>query len=221
MKAVVRILLGETDSDNSYYTDAEVAAMINDSLPQVASEVNVPSLLTYREYSCVADQEEYSLESDYMTIKAVLLEEATNNWRMLELLDFKTYWQYAGGNTTNSGTPYYYRLEAGETGIDSTVNPGDIWLYPLPDSTYKFRIYFYQYPQDLSSDTDVTELPLAAHWAVCYHAAAMLMRKSSQSGDFRDMMSLYSMEISKINRLQRTIQRDKPVIPRDVMGYGR
>lgn len=220
MKEVTRILLGETDSSNTYFTDAEIAAMINNALTQVATDTNIEGLLTYRTYACIASQEEYALENDYLKIKGIVLEESTGKWNPLKYMDFKTYWQISGGNTLSTGTPCYYRLETGATDIDNTDNPGDFYLYPLPDSTYAFRVYFYQYPTDLVNDSDITELPRIARMAVCYYAAAILMRKSSQESDFRDMMGLYNLEIAKLNKHYASPQRDEPAFIRDVMGYG-
>ena len=86
IKAVTRIALGETDSTNSYWTDAEIDAMINDSQLQVATDA--PCLLTYKEVATVVGDGRYSLPTDFLQLKEVELDITTSLRRSLKMLSF-------------------------------------------------------------------------------------------------------------------------------------
>lgn len=219
MKAKVRLLLGETDSTNSYYLDAEIDTQINDSLLQVA--IDVPILLTFGDVVTVADQERYGLPTDFLQIKD-MQQRITTGTRRVSMFK-KSYDEYeaiVGGNIDMTGEPYYYRIEFGATAVTAGSPPGDVWVYPVPaDNTYTLRLVYYQKPTALSASNQVTELPEFLHIMVCYHAAWHLAMKDDSSTKINILSALYAAEMDKAKRVVN--KRDRTGAWQMRSGYGR
>lgn len=217
MRAVVRMLLGETNSSNSYWTDSEINAMINDSQLQVATDIN--GLLTFRDYTTTAGVSRYALPSDYLSEKSLHLFQTSTNKRVLEYKTLDEFESSAGLDPTRQGVPGVYKVEHGA--VDTTnAFPGDIWIFPVPDAVYTFRFYYYQKPTDLSADADISEIPESGHWAVCYHAAAMLHLKQANENAYNRFIVLYERAVAKMKIYFNKQQRVKPFYTKDAMGYG-
>jgi len=221
MQNQVGVLLGDTS--NTFYTETEIQNMINRVQPEIAAEAE--ALLTYYDYTTSDTVQQYSLPAEYLTVKHVELHVDTNRHEKLKLLDLDQFHAVSYADADRTGEPEYYKIEYGA--VDTVLagnpqRPGDIWLYPIPDdngtANYTLRVYFYQMPTDLSADTDISNLPIYLHMAVCYRAAALLAMKNK---DLRTHNTLISMsqrviDVAKIN--QNRAQRDRPHYIKDVMG---
>jgi hypothetical protein len=219
MKTKVRMLLGETDSTNSYYTDAEIDTQINDSCLQVA--IDIPILLTFGDLETIADQERYGLPTDFLQVKDVQ-QWTTGDTRRVAMFK-KSYDEYeaiVGGNVDMTGEPYYYRIEFGATSTTAGSPPGDIWVYPVPvDTSYTLRLVYYQKPTAMSSSNEVTELPEFLHLMVCYHAGWHLAMKDDSSTKINILSALYAAEMDKAKRVVN--KRDRTGAWQIRSGYGR
>lgn len=222
MKSLVRLSLGELTAANSYYTDAEVAAMINDSFIQVAADV--PCNISFRDVTAVVGTQRYSLALDMLQLKDVQLFVTSTLKRQLMRLGFDEFESVSMSNATRQGQSAYFKYEPGATAVTGAAAglPGDIWLYPVPDdATYVIRYYFYQKPSALTNDSDVTELPETLHWAVVYHATAMLALKNDDQNKHTIMMIQYDRAIARARRW--LVKEDRTGIHgmQDVMGYSK
>lgn len=220
MQTLVRLSLGELTAANSYYTDAEVKAMINDSLIHVAADV--PCLISFRDVTAVVGTQRYSLASDMLQLKDVQLFVTSTLKRQLIRRSFDEFEQLTMSNAIRRGQPHMFKYEPGATSVSSSAKglPGDIWLYPVPDSAYTIRYYFYQRPTDLTNDTDVTELPQALHWAVVYHAVAMLSLKADDQNKHTLMLMQYAAAVQRARRWLVKEDRTGHFRMQDAMGYG-
>lgn len=208
MITMARTMLGETDSGNSYFSDAEIQTMLNSSIIRVASDV--PVLMTFKEVATTADEQRYGLPTDFLQLKDVQMTITdTTIRRQLQRLDYDDFEAVAGGNTDMTGEPAYYRVEFGATATTAGSPPGDLWLYPVPvDDSYTLRVVYYQKPTELSSTTEVTELPEFLHMAVVYHSAWVLSMKDDNQSKINNLAAMYKDEINDakktVNKRDRT-----------------
>lgn len=195
MQTKIRLLLGETttstaDADATAYLDAEIQTQINDSAIEVAKRLRC--LQTYKDADCVIDQERYALPPDLLSLKDVQLIISSSRKKQLVQLTYDEYEAVIADNYTATGEPKYFKVEFGSVKKDSTAT-GDIWVYPLPDSTdYDLRVAFFQKPSTLADNGDVCELPEQTHMTVCYHAAMILSRKIDDLTRFREISALFA-----------------------------
>jgi len=76
----------------------------------------------------------------------------TNTW--LEKKD-ESYLQEYIPAETSTGTPKYYAMFGGATGITDTTS-GRLFIAPAPDNTYVFKIHYMAIPEGLSSSNTTT-----------------------------------------------------------------
>jgi len=76
----------------------------------------------------------------------------TNTW--LEKKD-ESYLQEYIPAETSTGTPKYYAMFGGATGITDTTS-GRLFIAPAPDNTYVFKIHYQAIPDGLSSSNTTT-----------------------------------------------------------------
>lgn len=210
MIAMARTMLGETDSDNSYFSDAEIQTMLNSSILRVASDV--PVLMTYKEVATTGDVQRYGLPTDFLQLKDVqMIISGTTLRRQLQRLDYDDFEAVVGGNTDMTGEPAYYRVEFGATATTAGSPPGDIWLYPVPvDDSYTIRVIYYQKPTALSSSSEVTELPEFLHMSVVHHTAWLLSMKDDNQSKINNLAAMYKDEI---NQAKKTVNKRDRVGP--------
>lgn len=208
MKTKVRLLLGETDNTNTYYTDSEIETQINDSILLVAGEV--PTNLTYAELDSVADQKTYGLPTNFLQLKDLqVFETGTARRVQMQRLGYDEFEYLVGGNVDMTGEPYYYRMEVGATDVVAGSRPGDIWIYPAaPSDGHTLRLVYYQKPDALNFSGQVSELPEFLHMPVCYHAAMHVAMKDDSSKKANQMAALYNKAIDTakkvVNKRDRT-----------------
>ena len=219
MQTRVRVLLGETDPKNTYWTPTEIKDMINQSALDVATETQ--SLLTFKEYSTVASTEQYSLSSDFIQMKDVQIDISATLRKTLARLSFDEYNAVTNGNFIKTGQPAFYKMELGATKTTgaSAGLPGDVWLFPVPDAVYTLRIYFYQKPTDLSADADISELQESLHSVVCAHAAMVLCNKSDNQQKMSNLAGLYRSLMDNAKGMLNRQDRVGVIHPKDSMGY--
>jgi hypothetical protein len=208
MITMVRTMLGETDSDNSYFSNDEIQTILNTSILRVASDI--PTNLTFKEVVTTGDTQRYGLPTDFLQLKDVqcYVTGETNRWQ-LQRLNYDEFEAVAGGNTDMTGQPAYYRVEFGATSTSAGSPGGDLWLYPVPvDDSFTIRVVYYQKPTELSLSTEVTELPEFLHSAICYHSAWLLSMKDDNQSKINNLAAMYKDEINEarktVNRRDRT-----------------
>ena len=195
-KTQVRLVLGETSSSNSYTTDTEIETQIN--LSNVRTAADLPVLMTFSEVATTADQARYGLPSDFMQLKSCQMflgDNTVDERRQLARLEYDEFEDVVGGNVNMTGQPAYFRIEFGAVATAAGSPPGDIWLYPVPDSNggnnYTLRLVYYQKPTVLSDPLHVSELPEYMHPIVCYHAAWLLSMKDDNQQKISNLSAMY------------------------------
>jgi hypothetical protein len=219
MQTRVRVYLGETVE--KHYLDTEVASAINYACEIITAELELN--LTFREYTTAAGTYRYSLPVDWHKLKEVYLVDAGNTdqiWKLTQT-DNEQYWSVSYGAATQQSRPEYYKLEFGAVSQSNASQiPGDIWLYPVPDSNssnnYTLRVYYYQIPATLSTGTHVSILPLPMHEMVCEKAAADLAIKGKDYQLAQMMEQRYLLSMDKARRMYSNMSRDRYPHMKDV-----
>lgn len=218
MLALVRLLSGETDSSNSYWTDAEINSMLNDVQLLVAEDL--PVNLTWTTFSTVASTNRYSLPADFLQLKSVEIETSSTQIKQLRPLGLDQFSDLSDGNFTMEGEPAWFKMEFGAvTTENATQLPGDIWLYPVPDAVYTTRVRYFQMPTDMDEDADVSELPLSVHMAVCYYSAMLIAMKDGNQKKISNLNTLYETKMAKSRKMLHRVNRTGPKTARDEAGY--
>jgi len=225
MRTLSRILLGETDSTNSYYDDTtEIDVLINLANKHVAG--SVPTNLSFKGQATVSGTYRYPLpQPDFLQLKDVLLIVTSEvDTEPLARVTFDEFEEIAAGDYTSTGRPAYYRVEFGAVDVTAGSPPGDIWLTPTPDdnggSDYTLRIYYFQIPTPMSADADVSELPLFLHEAVVYWASMNMAMKSDSRSKARELAAMYKETIFDAKKIVNKRDRTGNYAVRDTMGYG-
>ena len=211
MQDRVKLWLGQTDTTNTYYTPTEVSDLVNDAIEEVALETEC--LLTFATITTTASVGRYALPLDFSQMRNASVDKTATRRYVLAQSDFDDFEISTSGNYTLQGEPAYFKIEIGATDTAATRAPGDIWLYPVPDSNggndYTLRIHYLQIPDRLSTGTDVSELPKQLHRAVTYYAAILLANKSSDDQKAQKLTQLYQHEIQRYmaSKNQREMRR--------------
>ncbi len=221
MRTKVRMLTRETDSADTNLSDTEINDEINNTTPLLAADTE--ELVNFADYTTAVDTERYSLPLNYLKVKACVLH-IDSNWRELQFFaTIKQYHALQYQMVSNTGIPVAYKIELGATSTAANSPPGDLWLTPTPDNNgganYVVRLYYFQMPTTLSADTDVTELPILTHDAICYKAAADLSLKLDEQGRSAFFIGKFESEVRKIKDYYAELQRDRLPMVKDVMGY--
>lgn len=223
MRLRVRMLLNE--ATEKFYLTSNIDNEINDACVTVARDTE--ELLTYCDHTTADDQQTYTLGDDFLKLKFVQIKKATGDWDELDVKTQREWQRYTDGASETQGTPEVCKLELGST-LKTDPHPGDIWLYPIPDTSgpeigghYKLRIHYYQTPTALVADSDTTELPLHAHKAVCFLAASNMAMQASEFTLGRELERKYIQEKSELLDSYNELHRVKAGYVTDVMGYSR
>jgi hypothetical protein len=212
MRTQTRILLGETSEDG--YRDTEINTALNNAALKVATDLLC--LQTHHDQTTVAYTEptldpddgrttgRYPLPTDFLALRDVQIQYG-GIWYQLVRVGYDEF--QARARTSTGGLAKIYRLETGATALGAGT-PGDLWLYPYPDSDdYLLRIVHYQKPTAMTDDSDTSELPESAHMAVCYHAALVLSRKFKDRDLVNEMAALWIEEMDMLRKM--VVQQDK------------
>ena len=170
IRSQIYLLLRETSSTDSNFTDAQINSFINQSI-----RLMVPIIEQPRKFSSgtqvVAGTATYTIPTDFVMLKTVYFGDKTITGDDLPL-EFKTeQWlrahfpNWRDTSTGARGRPKYIILLDDDTFL----------LFPTPDATEsatgKLLTYDYLFiPTDLSSDSDTPDLPLPYHDLIKFYA---------------------------------------------------
>jgi hypothetical protein len=221
MQDQVRILLGDTST--APYTDALVQGALNKVFPEVAAEHEV--LLTFDDYDVTQSVQRFTLKEAFLTVKRVEYHVSASRHEEIHYVDLDQFARLAYAQSDRENEPEYYKIEMGATETDNDPQrPGDLWLYPIPDTTTaagypNLRVWYYQMPTELSTGTDITELPIPLHQLCCYKAAADLAFFNKDLQTHASLTTMADRASFTYKQNSNRTQRDRPFFTQDVMGY--
>lgn len=197
-------------SSNSYYSTDDIKDAINDAIEEVAKETR--SLLTYHEISMTADQDTYTLPSDVLQVAWVEWDKSSSERWLLQGVSFEEFADASYHNYSHSSDPKIYKVEFGSVDITSgnqAGRPGNLVLWPVPNTTDKLRLYSIQRPQKLTNDTDISELPAELHLSVTVYAAMLLAMKDSDMTRHNALARIYVRAIDSYKQLHNQRERNR------------
>ncbi len=167
--------------------------------------------------STVANQEEYSVPTDFLHVSAIFIYNTTSGAkRKLKPMDIQ---QRDAGQRT--GTPLYYTVWGRNV---SGVNSYTLVLNPIPDSSGVNDLVMYGRQQPLTMVAGGQAPEIMTPWQdylIAYAAWASYMRRGPEWQPMADRMwMIWERGLKKAQSWVNPLMDDFPTTITDVMGYG-
>ena len=147
-----------TEVDSNVLTAAIVNRIIEDAEFRILRDVPIDAYKKQATGNLVTGQSTINVPAQTLFVKGVQVYDSTsastgtNTW--LEKKDESYLQEYIPAETSR-GKPKYYAMFGGATGTTDTTS-GRLFLAPVPDSTYVFKIHYEAVPTPLSSSNTTT-----------------------------------------------------------------
>ena len=145
-----------TETDSNVLTTAILENIILNSQYRIMRDVPIDADRKQQSGSLVTGQESINAPAGALFIRGIQVYDSTssiagaNTW--LEKKDVTYLQEYVSSTeSAKRGKPKYYSMYGGATGNTDTTS-GRMFLAPVPDSTYKFRVHYNKMPW---------------HWFIC------------------------------------------------------
>ena len=147
-----------TEVDTNVLTSTITDQFIDNAEMKILRDIPLDAYKKQKIGNLVTGQTTINVPAKTLFVKGVQVYTSTsaatgaNTW--LEKKD-ETYLQEYIPAETATGTPKYYAMFGGATGVTDTTS-GRLFLAPVPDSTYVFKIHYEAIPTGLSSSNTTT-----------------------------------------------------------------
>ena len=147
-----------TEVDTNVLTSTITDQFIENAELRILRDVPIDAYKKQSTGNLVTGQSTINVPAKTLFVKGVQVYDSTsastgtNAW--LEKKD-ESYLQEYIPAETSTGTPKYYAMYGGATGVSDTTS-GRLFIAPAPDSTYKFKIHYEAVPTPLSSSNTTT-----------------------------------------------------------------
>lgn len=167
----VRVMLNQTSSTNSTWTDSELTQYLNEGLRRYFAEViqNAEGEFTAQvDLNLVLNTDTVALPSDFFKCER-LMKKVSNGYEILHYRNhFDEGYSTTGGTSGDNFLPYYF------------FRDNNLVLRPIPNfsETSGLRLEYIQFPENLVSGSDTLDLGMTAA--------------------FRDLLIMYAVWKSKV-----------------------
>jgi hypothetical protein len=156
-----------TEVGTNVFTSTITDQFIMNAEYRIAYDIPIDADRFVQEGTMAANVNNIRVPGETLFVRGVEVFNATNTTEQgfwLEKRDQTFLSEYIGrltgpeGSQTNqnvTGTPKYYAMFGGATGVTDTTS-GSIYLAPTPDVNYNFRIYYNSLPQALAAGNTTT-----------------------------------------------------------------
>ena len=134
-----------TEVDDTVLTDAILENIILNAQQRIMYDVPIDADRKQQSASLIVGQQTYNCPAGCLFIRGIKVYTATdgtitgdNTWLLKRDQTFLN--EYKPDNTSK-GTPKYYAMFGGATGLSDTTS-GKFMIAPTPDATYAFQIHF-------------------------------------------------------------------------------
>ena len=134
-----------TEVDDTVLTDAILENIILNAQQRIMYDVPIDADRKQQSASLIVGQQTYNCPAGCLFIRGIQVYTATdgtitgdNTWLLKRDQTFLN--EYKPDNTSK-GTPKYYAMFGGATGLSDTTS-GKFMIAPTPDATYAFQIHF-------------------------------------------------------------------------------
>ena len=139
------IIKNYTEVDDTVLTDAILENIILNAQQRIMYDVPIDADRKQQSASLIVGQQTYNCPAGCLFIRGIQVYTATdgtitgdNTWLLKRDQTFLN--EYKPDNTSK-GTPKYYAMFGGATGLSDTTS-GKFMIAPTPDATYAFQIHF-------------------------------------------------------------------------------
>ena len=153
-----------TETDSNVLTDAVLENILLNAQYRIMRDVPIDADRKQQTGDLVVGQETINAPAGALFIRGIQVYDSTtaitgdNTW--LEKKDVTYLQEYIPSTeSAKRGQPKYYGMFGGATG-DGDTNSGRIFVAPVPDATYKFRVHFNKMPTTLASDNTTNYISL-------------------------------------------------------------
>ena len=144
-----------TEVGDTVFTEAILESLILNAQQRIMYDVPIDADRKQQSASLIVGQQTYNAPAGCLFIRGIQVYTATdgtitgaNNWLLRRDQTFLN--EYIPANTTK-GTPKYYGMFGGATGLSDTTS-GRFMIAPTADATYSFQIHFNLMPATLEGD---------------------------------------------------------------------
>ncbi len=189
-----------TEVDSNVLTAAICNRIIEDAEFRILRDVPIDAYKKQATGNLVTGQSTINVPAQTLFVKGVQVYDSTsastgtNTW--LEKKD-ESYLQEYIPAETSTGKPKYYAMFGGATGTTDTTS-GRLFLAPVPDSTYVFKIHYEAIPTGLSGSNTTTYISQYFGNGLLY---ACLVEAFSYLKGPIDMLTLYE------NKYKQEVQK--------------
>ena len=190
LSALEADLRSYTEVDSNVFTGAILSRFIENAEYRMMRDCPIDADRKAQTGNLVSGQSTINAPAGALFIRGVQVYTSTsvstgaNTW--LQKKD-RTYLQEYVPAETSTGTPKYYAMFGGATGVSDTTS-GRIMVAPVPNSTYVFKIHYNAKPTSLVTDTSGTYISLYFPNGLLY---ACLTEAFAYLKGPMDMLTLY------------------------------
>ena len=153
-----------TETDSNVLTTDILENIILNAQYRIMRDVPIDADRVQQTGNLVVGQESINAPGGALFIRGIQVYDSTsastgaNVW--LEKKDVSYLQEYVPSTeSAKRGQPKYYAMFGGATG-DGDTNSGRIFMAPVPDATYKFRVHYNKMPATLASDNTTNYISL-------------------------------------------------------------
>lgn len=203
LTALIAAVRRQTNLTTADVSDADVTAILNEGIQNIASLRRWEFLYTDSTISVTANTVEYTLPADF-NFMGLVMQDALSNGPLLMLSHDEYVYRFGDNPSSGSQARYFYLRIAGGT--------QKIGFYPTPSATAasEYLIYYYKNPTELSASSDVPEWDASLHDVLVDYASYRLWEREEYFDESQrafqrygrrlgDMMRFYKMR-GKVNR---------------------
>ena len=204
-----------TEVDSNVFTGAILGRFIENAEYRIAYDLPMDSDRAQAQAQFATDTNSINMPAGCLFVRAIQVFPSTTastaQGTYLERRDQTFIQEYVGeltgdeGSQTGqdtTGSPKYYSMFGGATGITDTTS-GGMYIAPTPDAAYKFRVYYNKLPQALGSSNTTTFISQYFPQGLLY--ASLVEAYGFLKGPM-DMLTLYEnkykQEVQKFAAMQ-------------------
>ena len=154
-----------TEVDSNVLSDSVLENIILNAQYRIFRDVPIDADRKQQSGNLVAGQETINCPAGAVFIRGIQVYDSTavltgaNTWLEKKDVTYLQEYQPITGTAATQGKPKYYAMFGGATG-DGDTNSGRIFMAPVPDATYKFRVHYNKMPSTLASDNTTNYISL-------------------------------------------------------------
>lgn len=208
LRTDVRNRLAETTA--SQWTDDMLMRWINEGLQDVARRTE--TIQDYDDITATVALQTYTLPTTIIRVHRVEWRPTSGNPNKMEFRDFNNmdsvWW---GSQTTAQSTPVLFTMWGFPPNLKMIV-------YPSPASAGSFRVYHYRLPSQLTTDTQIAEIPEGWTDLVVSYCEYMALRRD-RDPRWQEAKQLYEQSIDNMYELTRRWTDEAGMIDTDGPGF--